>query len=87
VIIRGVEVEWVPELERSGSAALTTAEPFYGIDWNNFEIVYQKGRDMQTTPVKESPHQVTGRERYLLNWCNSRVVNRRRHFAGKRATT
>lgn len=87
VMIRGTEVEWVPEFARSGSLAYTTAEPFYGVDWNNLEIVFQKGKREQVLPVKQSPNQITGREGYMINWCNSKVPNRRRHFAAKRATT
>lgn len=87
VMIRGTEVEWIPEFERSASRAYTTAEPFYGVDHNNFEIVFQKGKNQQMLPVKEAPNQVTVREQYMLNWCQTRVWNRRRHFCAKRATT
>lgn len=87
VLIRGTEVEWVAEFNRSGSLAYTTAEPFYGVDWNNFEFVFQEGKRETVLPVKQSPNQVTGREGYMINWMNTRVRNRRRHFAAKRATT
>lgn len=86
-MLRGIEVEDVPEFEISSSAAYTTAEPFFGVDWNNLKLVFQKGRNMNLLPVREAANQVTVREQYMLNWCQSKCKNRRRHFAAKRATT
>lgn len=47
VMFRGVPVTWVPKLDE-----FTSSQPWYGIDWGKFKIVYLEGDFMRQTGPK-----------------------------------
>ena len=75
--IRGVPVVHVPEMERTGSAALRTDRAVFGVNWTKMKYVFAKGRDLQWSPLIIPNKQASVRERFGWRWGNFRCTNRR----------
>lgn len=55
----GIPVRWVPALTHSSETAYDSSNPVYGINWQNFQLFFQRGWDMKRTP----PYMVAGQNK------------------------
>lgn len=77
VLLKGNTVTWVPYLEENDDE-----DPFYGINWNEFQYFFRKGRHMLRHPPKQRDAQHTVRVVHMDNWGNFACYNRRKNFVG-----
>jgi hypothetical protein len=82
VTLRGVPVQAVPYLQSNEA----TPDPVVGINWDQFKVVFQRGRYMLRGPVHVAPGQHNVVQQFIDNSLNFVCHNPRTCFLGAKST-
>jgi hypothetical protein len=81
-MIRGTELEWVPAISNTDSAAYDSSAPVYGLNFQTFEYVFKSGWDMVKRPPYQAANQGNVRVRVMNNTGQIICYDRRANFIG-----